>query len=85
MLKPKKDMKIVIEGREALNALGTADVRSYVAYRKNKEFVHLDSPAILMQHYAILPNIEKRMSYTSALVKYPEIQLPSYIILTVLV
>ena len=70
-----KEMKITIEGREALNALGTGSHGRIVAYRKNKQFVRIDIP-YPMQHYITLPNIEK-MSYTSAFVgQVSEIQLP---------
>lgn len=70
-----KEMKIRIEGREALNNAGVGGHGRIVAYRKNKQFVRIDIP-YPMQHYITLPNIEK-MSYTSAFVgQVSEIQMP---------
>lgn len=68
-------LKLVIEGRPALNNLGVAGAGRIVAYRKNKKFVRLDMP-YAMQHYITLPNME-RMSYTSLFVgQVSEIQMP---------
>lgn len=68
-------LKLVIEGRPALNDLGATGNGRIVAYRKNKKFVRLDMP-YPMQHYITLPNME-RMSYTSLFVgQVSEIQMP---------
>lgn len=69
------DLKLRIEGRPALNDLGTAGKGRIVAYKKAKQFVRIDIPYPI-QHYITLPNIEK-MSYTSAFVgQVSEIQMP---------
>ena len=69
------DVKITINSRADLNALGTGSHGRIVAYKKSKEYVRLDMP-YPMQHYITLPNIDK-MSYTSAFVgQVSEIQLP---------
>lgn len=69
------DLKLRIEGRPALNTLGTAGKGRIVAYKKDKTFVRIDIPYPI-QHYITLPNIEK-MSYTSAFVgQVSAIQLP---------
>ena len=69
------DLKLRIEGRPALNDLGTNGKGRIVAYRKAKQFVRIDIPYPI-QHYITLPNIEK-MSYTSAFVgQVSEVQMP---------
>lgn len=69
------DLKLRIEGRPALNEMGTNGKGRIVAYKKAKQFVRIDIPYPI-QHYITLPNIEK-MSYTSAFVgQVSEIQLP---------
>ena len=68
-------LKLVIEGRPALNDIDGNGTKRIVAYRKNKKFVRLDMP-YAMQHYITLPNME-RMSYTSLFVgQVSEIQMP---------
>ena len=75
MAQSGKEVKITIEGRPALNDLGTAGKGRIVAYRKNKQFVRIDIPYPI-QHFITLPNIDK-MSYTTAFVgQVSEIQLP---------
>lgn len=70
-----KELKIRIEGREALNDLGVNGAGRIVAYRNDKQFVRIDIPYPI-QHYITLPNIEK-MSYTSAFVgQVSEVQMP---------
>lgn len=67
------DVKITIQSRPDLNALGGHG--RIVAYKKDKSFVRIDMP-YPMQHYITLPNIDK-MSYTSAFVgQVSEIQTP---------
>lgn len=69
------DLKLRIEGRPALNDMGTASKGRIVAYKKAKQFVRVDIPYPI-QHYITLPNIDK-MSYTSAFVgQVSEIQMP---------
>ena len=69
------DLKLRIEGRPALNDMGTASKGRIVAYKKAKQFVRVDIPYPI-QHYITLPNIDK-MSYTSAFVgQVSEIQTP---------
>lgn len=69
------DLKLRIEGRPALNTLGTNSKGRIVAYKKEKVFVRIDIP-FPIQHYITLPNIEK-MSYTSAFVgQVSAVQLP---------
>ena len=69
------DLKLRIEGRPALNDMGTASKGRIVAYKKAKQFVRVDIPYPI-QHYIKLPNIDK-MSYTSAFVgQVSEIQMP---------
>lgn len=69
------DLKLRIEGRPALNDMGTNSKGRIVAYKKAKQFVRVDIPYPI-QHYITLPNIDK-MSYTSAFVgQVSEIQMP---------
>lgn len=69
------DLKLRIEGRPALNDMGTSSKGRIVAYKKAKQFVRVDIPYPI-QHYITLPNIDK-MSYTSAFVgQVSEIQMP---------
>ena len=69
------DLKLRIEGRPALNEMGTNEKGRIVAYKKAKQFVRIDIPYPI-QHYITLPNIEK-MSYTSAFVgQVSEVQMP---------
>ena len=69
------DLKLRIEGRPALNDMGTNSKGRIVAYKKAKQFVRVDIPSPI-QHYITLPNIDK-MSYTSAFVgQVSEIQMP---------
>lgn len=68
-------VKITIEGRPALNNLGSTGHGRVVAYKKDKDFVRMDMPYPI-KHYITLPNIE-RMSYTTAFVgQVSEVQLP---------
>lgn len=69
------DLKLRIEGRPALNDMGTSSKGRIVAYKKAKQFVRVDIPYPI-QHYITLPNIDQ-MSYTSAFVgQVSEIQMP---------
>lgn len=68
-------VKITIESRPGLNALGAAGAGRVVAYKKDKDFVRMDVP-YPMKHYITLPNIDK-MAYTTAFVgQVSEIQMP---------
>lgn len=70
-----KAVKLVIEGRSALDTLGTAGKGRIVAYRDDEDFVRIDIP-YQMQHYITLPNIE-RMAYTSAFLgQVSQVQMP---------